>query len=246
MRYLVLSDVHANVDALDAVLARVRRKRFDAVLMLGDVVGYGAAPNQVVERLCALGPPTFSVRGNHDKVATGIDGGAEFNEVALAAARWTERRMTASHGRWVRGLPQGPREVAPDLAICHGSPLDEDVYVFSDYDAEQIFAAHRPRVTFFGHTHITSVFIAGQDGVRVRPLRGEGRLVLDPAERYLLNPGSIGQPRDRDPRASYMTYDAKRGVVRWYRVPYPVEKAQRRIRRAGLPGVLADRLAAGA
>jgi predicted phosphodiesterase len=246
VRYLVLSDVHGNVDALDAVLAKVRRKRFDAVLMLGDVVGYGAAPNQVIERLRDLAPPTFSVRGNHDKVATGIDSGAEFNEVALAAARWTGRRMTPAYRRWVRDLPRGPREVAPDLAICHGSPLDEDVYVFSDYDAEQIFAAHPPRVTFFGHTHITSAFIATPSGVRVRPLRGEGRLVLDPTERYLLNPGSIGQPRDRDPRASYMTYDARRGVVRWYRVAYPVARAQERIRRAGLPGVLADRLAAGA
>lgn len=246
MRYLVLSDVHGNVDALDAVLARVRRKRFDAVLMLGDAVGYGAAPNQVVERLCSLAPPTWNVRGNHDKVASGIDSGADFNEVALAAARWTRRRMTPGNGRWVRELPRGPLEVAPDLAICHGSPLDEDVYVFSDYDAEQIFAAHRPKVTFFGHTHITSAFVATPHGVRVRPLRGEGRLTLEPGERYLLNPGSIGQPRDRDPRASFMTYDAKRGVVRWYRVPYPVEKAQERIRKAGLPAVLAERLANGA
>lgn len=246
MRYLVLSDVHGNVDALDAVLAKVRRKRFDAVLMLGDVVGYGAAPNQVIERLADLVPPAHSVRGNHDKVATGIDSGAEFNEVALAAARWTGQRMTPSHCRWVRDLPRGPVAVAEDLAICHGSPLDEDVYVFSDFDAEQIFAAHPPRITFFGHTHITSVFVTTPNGVRVRPLRGEGRLVLDPGERYLLNPGSIGQPRDRDPRASFMTYDAKRGVVRWYRVPYPVERAQERIRKAGLPGVLADRLAAGA
>ena len=246
MRYLVLSDVHGNIDALEAVLARVRRKRFDAVLMLGDVVGYGAAPNQVIERLGDLGPPAHNVRGNHDKVATGIDRGAEFNEVALAAARWTRERMTPAHCRWVRELPRGPVEVAADLAICHGSPLDEDVYVFSDYDAEQIFAAHRPRVTFFGHTHITSVFATTANGVRVRPLRGEGRLVLDPGERYLLNPGSIGQPRDRDPRASFMTYDAKRRVVRWYRVPYPVARAQERIRKAGLPGVLAERLAAGA
>lgn len=246
MRLLVLSDVHGNVEALDAVLARVRRKRFDTVLMLGDVVGYGAAPNQVVERLAELAPPMVSVRGNHDKVATGIDRGTEFNEVALAAARWTERRLTPANLRWVRELPRGPREVAPDLAICHGSPLDEDVYVFSDYDAEQIFAAHRPRVTFFGHTHVTSVFVETPVRVLVRPLRGEGRLVLDPTFRYLLNPGSIGQPRDRDPRASFMTFDTKRRVVRWYRVPYPVEKAQERIRRAGLPGVLAERLAAGA
>lgn len=245
MRYLVLSDVHGNVEALEAVLSRVRRKRFDAILMLGDVVGYGAAPNQVVERLAALATPMHRVRGNHDKVATGIDDGAEFNDVALAAARWTERRLAPANLRWVRDLPEGPLEVAPDLAICHGSPLDEDAYVFSDYDAEQIFEAHRPRVTFFGHTHVTSVFIAESAGVRVRPLRGTGRLVLEPEGRYLLNPGSIGQPRDRDPRASYMTYDAGRRVVRWYRVPYALDKAQERIRKAGLPPLLAERLAVG-
>lgn len=246
MRYLVLSDVHGNLEALDAVLARVRRKRFDVVLMLGDVVGYGAAPNQVVERLAALAPRMYRVRGNHDKVVAGIDRGGDFNDVALAAARWTERRLSPANLRWVRELPRGPVDVAEDLAICHGSPLDEDAYVFSDYDAEQIFEAHRPRVTFFGHTHVTSVFTATSDGVRVRPLRGEGRLVIQPDRRYLLNPGSIGQPRDRDPRASYMIYDAARQVVRWYRVAYALEKAQERIRRAGLPDLLAERLAVGA
>jgi predicted phosphodiesterase len=246
MRYLLLSDVHANLEALVAVLARVRRKRFDAVLMLGDVVGYGASPNQVVDCLRDLPGPMFRVRGNHDKVATGLDDGVSFNEVALAAARWTERRLTPANLAWVRNLPLGPVEVAPGLAICHGSPLDEDYYVFSDYDAEQIFAAHAPRVTFFGHTHITSVFIETPRGVRVRPLRGDGRLELAPGHRYLLNPGSIGQPRDRDPRASYMIYDDGRQVVRWYRLEYPVAAAQRRIRRAGLPHVLAERLAMGA
>jgi diadenosine tetraphosphatase ApaH/serine/threonine PP2A family protein phosphatase len=101
-------------------------------------------------------------------------------------------------------------------------------------------------VTFFGHTHITSAFIETPTGVRVRPLRGDGRLALQPGQRYLLNPGSIGQPRDRDPRASYMIYDAARGVVRWYRLEYDLAGAQRRIRRAGLPGILAERLAVGA
>jgi predicted phosphodiesterase len=246
MRYLLLSDVHANLEALEAVLARVRRKRFDAILMLGDVIGYGASPNQVVEILRALPGPMHRVRGNHDKVATGLDDGASFNEVALAAARWTAERLTPGNLAWVRALPLGPQEVAPDLAICHGSPLDEDYYVFSDYDAEQIFHAHAPRVTFFGHTHITSAFIETPTGVRVRPLRGDGRLALQPGQRYLLNPGSIGQPRDRDPRASYMIYDAARGVVRWYRLEYDLAGAQRRIRRAGLPGILAERLAVGA
>ena len=247
MRYLVLSDVHANFDALEVVLRKVRRKRFDAVLMLGDVVGYGAAPNQVVEALRGVRTPMLRIRGNHDKVASGVEDGASFNHVALEAARWTRDKLTPANLRWVYELPRGPVVVADGLAICHGSPLDEDTYVFSDFEAFQIFSAHRPQVTFFGHTHIASLFVETPGGLQVAPLRGEeGEIEIEAGCRYLINPGSIGQPRDRDPRASYMTYDSDRKLVRWYRLEYPVEKAQERIYEAGLPEVLAERLAVGA
>lgn len=246
MRYLVLSDVHGNQEALETVLAKVRRKRFDAVLMLGDVVGYGASPNQVVEALRDLRPTMHRIRGNHDKVAVGLEDGSSFNDIARAAARWTADKLTPANFRWVRELPRGPREVDSGLCICHGSPLDEDMYVFSDFDALQIFAEHPYRVTFFGHTHITSAFVHTPEGTHVAPLRGEGALEIEEGCRYLLNPGSVGQPRDRDPRASYMIYDSDTRVVRWHRLEYPVEAAQERIRKAGLPAVLADRLAAGA
>ena len=247
MRYLVLSDMHGNRGALAAVLRRVRRKRFDAVLVLGDLVGYGAAPNQVVATVRALPGRVVAVRGNHDKVAVGIDSGGSFNQVALIAAHWTSRRLTRDHARYVRELPAGPRPVDPGLAICHGSPLDEDKYLFSDQDAAEVFASWRVPVTFFGHTHVTSVFSVGDGWVRVRQLAGaRGELEVLPGHRYLINPGSIGQPRDGDPRASFMTYDSDRRLVRWYRVPYPIEEEQRRIRRAELPEILADRLAVGA
>ncbi|HVT57938.1 MAG TPA: metallophosphoesterase family protein [Thermoanaerobaculia bacterium] len=247
MRYLILSDMHANWDAFEAVLRRARRKRFDAALVLGDLVGYGAAPNQVVEAVRRLAPRLFTVRGNHDKVATGIDRGMNFNQTALAAAQWTTERLTAANLRYVRELPAGPIEVAAGIAICHGSPLDEDSYVFSDVDAFEIFSGFSVHLTFFGHTHIPSLFALEGRRLGVTALRGtSGRIVLDPAGRYLINPGSIGQPRDRDPRASYMTYDSDRQVARWYRVPYPVANAQRRIHKAGLPDSLADRLAVGA
>ncbi|HXO42909.1 MAG TPA: hypothetical protein VN999_15780, partial [Thermoanaerobaculia bacterium] len=138
-------------------------------------------------------------------------------------------------------------EVAPGLAICHGSPLDEDTYVFSDIDAFEIFSAFDTPVTFFGHTHIPSLFSLEGRRLGVTALRGAGGTIhLDPAGRYLINPGSIGQPRDRDPRASYMTYDSHRRLVRWYRLPYPILAAQKRILKAGLPQALADRLAIGA
>ena len=247
MRYLILSDMHANWDAFEVVLRRARRKRFDAILVLGDLVGYGAAPNQVVEAVRRLSPRPFVVRGNHDKVATGLDPGTNFNQTALAAAQWTTERLTSVNLRYVRELPEGPVEVAEGLAICHGSPLDEDTYVFSDIDAFEIFSAFTTPVTFFGHTHIPSLFSLVGRRLGVTALRGaSGRIVLDPEGRYLINPGSIGQPRDRDPRASYMTYDSDRRVVRWYRVPYPIAAAQKRIRKAGLPANLADRLAVGA
>ena len=138
------------------------------------------------------------------------------------------------------------RDRATGLAICHGSPLDEDTYVFSDFDAYEIFSAHEVPVTFFGHTHIPSLFVPRRGRHRRAALRGRGHHPARPEGRYLVNPGSIGQPRDRDPRASYMTYDSDRRVVRWYRVPYPIARAQSRIRKAGLPAVLADRLAVGA
>jgi predicted phosphodiesterase len=247
LRYLILSDMHANWDAFEAVLRRARRKRFDAVLVLGDLVGYGAAPNQVVDAVRRLGPRLITVRGNHDKVVAGIDNGSNFNQTALTAAQWTTGRMTASNLRYVRELPQGPIRVEEGMAICHGSPLDEDTYVFSDVDAWEIFSSFPVPLTFFGHTHIPSMFSLEGRMLGVRALRGRtGTIQLRPGARYLLNPGSIGQPRDRDPRASYMTYDSERRVVRWYRIEYPIEEAQRRIRRAGLPNSLAERLAYGA
>jgi len=238
--------MHANWEAFETVLRRARRKRVDAVLVLGDLVGYGAAPNQVVEAVRALGPKLFTVRGNHDKVAAGIDSGSNFNQTALTAAQWTTGRLTPANLRYVRELPKGPMKIEEGLAICHGSPLDEDTYVFSDLDAFEIFSAHDVPVTFFGHTHIPSIFSLEGREIGVRALRGRGgRLELQPRGRYLVNPGSIGQPRDRDPRASYMTYDSERRVVQWRRLPYPVERAQVRIRKAGLPHMLADRLAVG-
>lgn len=247
MRYLILSDMHANWDAFETVLRRARRKRYEAVLVLGDLVGYGAAPNQVVEAVRRLGPRLFIVRGNHDKVVTGIDSGGNFNQTALTAAQWTTGRLTAGNLRYVRELPQGPLRVEDGVAICHGSPLDEDTYVFSDVDAWEIFSRYETPVTFFGHTHIPSLFWLEGRLLGVKALRGtSGRIVLSPGGRYLINPGSIGQPRDRDPRASYMIYDSRKRVVSWYRIPYAIGEAQARIRKAGLPNSLADRLAVGA
>jgi len=246
MQYLILSDMHGNAEALAAVLRRVRRKRFDATLVLGDLVGYGAAPNQVVESIRDLPGPVFRVRGNHDKVVAGIEDGATFNHAALAAARWTTEHLNAANLRFVKELPPGPTVVPEGFTICHGSPLDEDQYLLSIFDAWEVFARYPAELSFFGHTHVPSIFVARGTETRVALLRGAtGSLELEEGARYLINPGSIGQPRDRDPRAAYMTYDSTRRVVRWYRVDYPIERAQERILRAELPRMLAERLALG-
>ncbi len=244
MRHLILSDMHGNHEAFQAVLRHTRPETFDRVLVLGDLVGYGAAPNEVVEAVRGMTNLTL-VRGNHDKVVAGIDEGENFNQVALAAARWSARALRDENLAYVADLPQGPCDVAPGLAICHGSPIDEDTYVFSDYDAFEIFSAYDRPLTFFGHTHVPSVFSVDQQGIEVRALRGEGSLRLERGTRYLINPGSIGQPRDRDPRAAFMTYDDAEQLVSWHRLAYPIAAAQRRILDAGLPPVLAERLAVG-
>jgi predicted phosphodiesterase len=247
VQYLILSDMHGNWHALDAVLRKVRRKRFDATLVLGDLVGYGGSPNEVVDVVREkLRGRVWTIRGNHDKVAAGVEDGAHFNQAALAAARWTGEQLTAANLRYVRELPQGPIALDDGLTICHGSPLDEDQYVLSIFDAWEIFSRHDADLVFFGHTHVPSLFVSRDGETRVALLRGPaGSLALEPGTRYLINPGAVGQPRDRDPRAAYMTYDSARRLVRWYRIDYPVERAQEKILGAGLPRVLADRLALG-
>ncbi|HVS15029.1 MAG TPA: metallophosphoesterase family protein [Thermoanaerobaculia bacterium] len=251
MRHLILSDIHGNADALQTVLRRVRRKRLARTLVLGDLVGYGAAPNQVIDQMRELPGELFIVRGNHDKVACGLDEGEGFNEIALISARWTAERLTRRHLDYLRRLPAGPLAVQTggegvEIAICHGAPDDEDLYLFAEQDAWQSFQAPpRAHLTFFGHTHLPSLFVLHQGGVRGMLLRGEGRLRISSRLRYLINPGSVGQPRDRDPSASFMIYDSQRQMLTWRRLAYPIERAQQRILDAGLPPPLAERLVYG-
>ena len=221
MRYLILSDMHANWDAFETVLRRARRKRFEAVLVLGDLVGYGAAPNQVVEAVRQLGPRLFTVRGNHDKVVAGIDSGGNFNQTALTAAQWTTGRLTPANLRYVRELPQGPLRVEEGLAICHGSPLDEDTYVFSDVDAWEIFSRFDMPVTFFGHTHIPSLFwLEG----RLLGVRGAARHLG--AHRALPRRPLPDQPRlDRPaprPRSPRRLHDLRQRAAGGALVPHPL------------------------
>ncbi len=251
MRYLLLSDLHSNDEALSAVLARVRRKKLDRVVCLGDFVGYAADPNKVLDKIRTLPRPAVSIRGNHDKVVSGADSGEMFNAPALLAARWTAERLSKENLEFLRRLPCGPVLVDESFAICHGSPLDEDAYIFSDWDAQMNFV-HMDRVaptvnfSFFGHSHIPSIFTLASDGILVEAVRGSRRkLFLEPGRRYLVNPGSVGQPRDRNPRASYAIYDSEERTVTFDRVPYDAKTARQKVLRAGLPTILGDRLLLG-
>jgi predicted phosphodiesterase len=245
MRYLILSDIHANREALTAVLARVRRKRWDRAVVLGDVVGYGANPNQAVDMVRAL-RPLVAIRGNHDKVCSGIEDGEMFNRVALQAALWTRRRLTASNRRWLYGLPEGPTVVDETFAVAHGTPIDEDAYIFGEIEALNVFRQTAFPLCFFGHSHFPVIFGLSPDAIQTVITEGSAfRFRLEPGVRYLVNPGSIGQPRDGNPEASFGMFDSDTGTVTVYRVPYRLERAQKKILDAGLPRPLADRLALG-
>jgi predicted phosphodiesterase len=251
VRYLIVSDIHGNWEALRGVLNHVRRKRYDRVVFLGDAVGYGASPNLVVGWLRSLGPATAAVRGNHDRVCSGLDSADYFNRYAKEACAWTLERLEPRNLEYLRSMTSGPIELSDEIAICHGSAVDEDTYVFSAYDAHIAFEALPHALVFFGHTHVPSLFElratdCGQE-LDVRLLSGRRLVIdLDPDHRYMINPGSVGQPRDRDPRAAYAIYDTDQRRLYVYRVTYRVAMARRRILQAGLPPVLGDRLLYGA
>jgi predicted phosphodiesterase len=246
-RYLILSDIHSNLEALDTVLAAAAQQRCDATIVLGDLVGYGADPNAVVARVRAL-KPIAMVRGNHDKVAAGVDTAEDFNPMARTAALWTRQALTRDSLEYVRSMPAGPL-LAPDaIEICHGSPLDEDLYVIGDLDALRSLEHTRCSPCFFGHTHVAlCASLDAVHGLSIHAPEGRPEFAIDLTEgrKYLINPGSVGQPRDGDSRASYAIADVGAATVTIYRVAYPIEAAQKKILDAGLPPMLAYRLGMG-
>jgi predicted phosphodiesterase len=245
VRYLILSDIHANIEALNAVLEDAQGN-YDKILCCGDLVGYGADPNAVVEWARASGATV--VRGNHDKACTGLDDLEWFNPVAKTAALWTQDNFSMANLEYTRTLPKGPLTVS-DFQLVHGSPHDEDEYVLTPGDANTGFDYAESRIIFFGHTHVQGGYVWNHSRIEIIPrmaLRREREfLEIDSACAYLLNCGSVGQPRDGDPRAAYLFFDPEPGLVTYRRVTYDVEAAQKKIREAGLPPILADRLAIG-
>ena len=246
MRYLVLTDIHANLEALEACLADAAARGCDRALVLGDIVGYGPDPNDVVQRVQALAPAAI-IRGNHDKVACGLEQPDGFNIVARRAALWTYDVLTPANRDWLAALPRGPILVDDLIEVCHGSPFDEDAYVFDELDAVRALKMSRRPLCLFGHTHYPVTFVLTND--RVTTIGGpgsiDGQLVLQEGSKYLMNPGAVGQPRDGDPRAAYAIVDTGTRRVDSFRLVYDIATTQGKIVAAGLPDVLAQRLAVG-
>jgi diadenosine tetraphosphatase ApaH/serine/threonine PP2A family protein phosphatase len=246
MRYLVLTDIHGNLEALEASVADARARGFDRTLVLGDIVGYGADPEAVIARVRDLQPAAV-VRGNHDKVACGLDSAEGFNTVARTAVAWTYHRLSEADRRWLADLPRGPIAVDEVVEICHGAPFDEDAYVFDELDASRALKMTSRPLCLFGHTHSPIVFVLASGAITasVPDPAGQMHVGLEAEARYLVNPGAVGQPRDGDPRAAYAIVDTDTRAIDLVRLGYDVKAAQGKIIRAGLPEVLATRLAAG-
>ena len=239
MRFAIFSDIHANLEALEAVLADARENKCTDFVCLGDVVGYNANPHECVQRIREMDCPI--VKGNHDEQASLVESSRDFNEMAEAAIQWTRDNLTDTDKEWLRALKL-QRQVR-DFTIVHAT-LDTPEqwgYVFNNLDAAASFTYQHTSVCFFGHTHVPTAFVR-DDGVQSQRI---DKLRIDSSKKYFINTGSVGQPRDADWRAAYCIYHIDDGVVEQRRIKYDLVTAQKKIIDAGLPRLLAERLAIG-
>ncbi len=247
LRYLILSDTHANLEALEKSI-EVAEGQYEKVVCLGDLVGYGPDPNAVIDRVREL--TQVIIRGNHDKACSGVTDGSEFNPLAQMATRWTRNQLIPEHLEFLRALPSGPLEI-DGFQIVHGSPADEDEYLFGPSQALPALRNLATQLVFFGHTHFQGGFMLTPKG-RFQSIRclskAEGCTAILPLEdgaRYLVNPGSVGQPRDSDWRAAFAILDEEQRQVEYFRTPYDLPKTQEKMEKAGLPERLIRRLEFG-
>ncbi len=246
MRYLIFTDIHGNLEALLSVLKFARRRKIDHYLFLGDMVGYGADPNDVIQKLRMLKPISM-IRGNHDKaVCCDLDSVHTFNPIAASAIHWTRETVTKKNLSYLNNLKKGPVILHDQITICHGAPFDEDYYIFGEFDAAEAFLHLETPITFFGHTHFPFIYSESDHIVEGTFLTGNSNeMKIESDKRYLINPGSVGQPRDRNTRAACAIYDDKAKKISFFRLEYEVEEAQRKILAADLPPALAERLSIG-
>jgi len=260
LRVFIISDIHSNLQGMEACLKGA--PSYDAVINIGDIVGYGGSTNEVTDASRKLGGQF--VRGNHDKACTGITGIETFNPIAGLAALWTKQTLTPENLTFLKEMPQGPVNMnglakgteksqgLRGVQIVHGSPRDEDEYIIVMRDAVEPLANMEVQLTFFGHTHIQGGFcLDNEQWGTLRPVyqgkTGAEKVVLDLKQdvKYLINPGSAGQPRDGDPRAAFAIFDTEALTIEFHRVPYDVKAAQKTIIDNKLPERLATRLSEG-
>jgi predicted phosphodiesterase len=242
MRVALLSDIHANLAALEAVLADANDRQADAIWNMGDTVGYGPNPDRVVELMVIEG--AHCVMGNHDAAVAGLIGTEEFNTLAATAARWTVEHTTLATREYLAGLPQSEKDGF--YTRCHGTLRNPVWEYLTTFDAANgHFAAQETPYSVVGHTHLPLVVREISPGRVEATTPDDGDVVELGEERLSINPGSVGQPRDGDSRAGYAVLDTALGTVSFHRVTYDIEITQRRMLEAGLPGPLATRLEFG-
>ena len=239
MRFAVLSDVHGNLEALQAVLADARQHRCTHFVCLGDIVGYNADPSACIRIVRELDCPT--VKGNHDEQASLSDSSVDFNEMAEQAIMWTRAQLSEQDRSWLRCLPL--QQSVHDFTIVHATLNDPGDwgYVFTTTEAMASFAYQQTALCFFGHTHVQGAFIRN---VEVTPTVRD-KIGIDSGKQYMVNAGSVGQPRDGDWRAAYCIYLPDDNLVEQRRVPYEIDRTRKKVLAAGLPRLLADRLVLG-
>jgi len=245
VRYLIFTDIHGNLESFIALLKFIQRKKIDYYLFLGDLVGYGASPNEIIQKIQTIKPISL-IRGNHDKAVCGLDSIDTFNPIAASAIYWTKQNLKKKNMDYLSRLKKGPIIIHDDITLCHGAPFDEDYYIFGEFDAAEAFKYIRTPLCFFGHTHFPYVYTEKENFVEGTFLMGNSNEVkLEKGVKYLINPGSVGQPRDRNPRASCAIYDSDVKRIKFFRLDYDIEEAQKKIREEDLPLALAERLSLG-
>lgn len=240
MTIALISDIHANLAALEAVLEDIAAREIDATYCLGDVVGYGAEPSaclKLVREHCDI-----RLMGNHEYQVLGLVNDDYLSPVALKSSEWTRQQLSETELSEIADYAMEAR--VGDMYLVHASPYQPEQwhYVVSDDEAARAFKSFEERLCFYGHSHLPMIFSTSEDGVRQQVGHS-----FEPAEekRYLVNVGSVGQPRDNDSRACYVTSDVDSGDVTYHRVEYDIERTQERMRKAGLPAMLVDRLKVG-
>jgi len=245
MRYLIFTDIHGNLEAFLVFLKFAQKYKIDHYLFLGDLVGYGASPNEIIQKIRGL-KPISTIRGNHDKAVCEIDTVQTFNPIAASAIHWTRQNILKKNLTYLARLKKGLIVINDEISICHGAPFDEDHYIFGEFDAAEAFLHVKTPICFFGHTHFPFVYTEKDHFVEGTFLTGNSNEIkIEKGTKYLINPGSIGQPRDRNPRAACAIYDSKSKKIKFFRLEYDIGEAQRKIIKANLPPALAERLGVG-